>query len=101
MRRLFLTALTAALTLSAAPAGAQGVPAPRPVPPGEPPATVTATRNEPTPLEFSADKLGRLKIPAGFELKVMATGLGNARMMHVMPYGSSYLTRRAQGDVYS
>ncbi|CAM3177334.1 sorbosone dehydrogenase family protein [Deinococcus saxicola] len=100
MRRLLLTALTAALAVSATQAGAQGVPAPRPIPPGEPPVTVTATRNEPTPLEFTADKLSRLKVPAGFELKVMATGLGNARMMHVMPDGGIYLTRRAQGDIY-
>lgn len=59
--------------------------------------TVTATRNEPTPLEFTADKLARLKVLTGFTLKVMATGLGNARMLHVMPDGGIYLSRRAQG----
>lgn len=100
MRRFFLTALTAALAVSATSAGAQGVPAPRPIPPGEPPATVTATRNEPTPLEFTADKLSRLKVPAGFQLKVMATGLGNARSLLVMPDGGIYLTRMKQSDLW-
>jgi glucose/arabinose dehydrogenase len=82
------------------PAASPPPPTVRPLPPGEPPISNTVTRNEPTPLEFSADKLSRLKVPAGFEIKVMATGLGNARMMHVMPDGGIYLTRRQQGDIY-
>ncbi|WP_407571532.1 PQQ-dependent sugar dehydrogenase [Deinococcus altitudinis] len=99
MKRLFLslTMLTGALGAAAA---QNAAPTPRPVPAPNPPATVTATLNEPTPLEFSSDKLGRLKVPAGFTLKVMATGLGNARLMHVMPDGGIYLTRREQGDVW-
>ncbi|MFC3861562.1 PQQ-dependent sugar dehydrogenase [Deinococcus antarcticus] len=88
--------LSAALTL----ASAQQAPTPRPLPAPEPPATVTATRNEPTAQAFTPDKLGRLKVPAGFQLSVMATDLGNARMMHVMPDGGVYLTRRAQGDIW-
>jgi glucose/arabinose dehydrogenase len=99
MRRFVLTALTAALAVSATSA-AQGAPTPRPIPPGEPPATVTATRNEPTPLEFTADKLSRLQVPAGFQLKVMATGLGNARSLLVMGDGGIYLTRMKQSDLW-
>ena len=34
--------------------------------------TGSATRNEPEALEFTPDKLARLKVPAGFTLKVMA-----------------------------
>ena len=97
MKRLLFSSLLVASSLALA---QNTPPIARPVPPGEPPVSATVTRNEPTPLEFSMDKLSRLKVPAGFELKVMATGLGNARMMHVMPDGGIYLTRRAQGDVY-
>lgn len=97
MQTLLLTALFGTLSLAAAQKSAPEV---RPIQPGEPVVSVTATRNEPTPLEFSSDKLSRLKLPVGFTLKVMATGLGNARMMHVMPDGGIYLTRRQQGDVY-
>ncbi|MBZ9714691.1 PQQ-dependent sugar dehydrogenase [Deinococcus multiflagellatus] len=96
--RLSLLTLSALLTASALAQSAP--PTPRPLPPSEPPATVTATRNEPTALEFTPDKLARLKVPAGFTLKVMATGLGNARMLYVMPDGGIYLTRRQQNDVW-
>ena len=51
-------------------------------------------------LEFTPDKLSRLKVPAGFQLKVMATGLGNARSLLVMPDGGIYLSRMKQGDVW-
>lgn len=105
MRHPLFSALTAGL-IAAGLASAQTPPVQpqppivRPIAPGEPPVSATVTRNEPTALEFSADKLARLKVPAGFEIKVMATGLGNARMMLVMPDGGIYLTRRQQGDVY-
>ena len=78
----------------------QSAPQPRPLPAPEPAATVTATRFEPVALGFGREHLSRLKVPAGFEVKVMATGLGNARMMHVMPDGGIYLTRRQQGDIW-
>ncbi|MFC4638173.1 PQQ-dependent sugar dehydrogenase [Deinococcus hohokamensis] len=103
MSRPRLSALAAGLLLSVSLAQSPTPPlspTPRPVPPPEPPATVTATRNEPVALEFTLDKLARLKVPAGFQLTVMASGLGNARMLHVMPDGGVYLTRREQGDVW-
>ncbi|MDO4247298.1 MAG: sorbosone dehydrogenase family protein [Deinococcus sp.] len=98
MRKPLLTVLSAAFFVSAH--AQQPAPTPRPVPPAEPPATVTATRNEPAALQFSSDKLSRLKVPAGFEISVMATDLGNARMLHVMPDGGIYLSRRQQGDIW-
>lgn len=97
IRSLLALGLTGGLTLAAAQTAA---PTPRPLPAPEPPATVTATKNEPTAQAFTPDKLARLKVPAGFQLTVMATDLGNARMMHVMPDGGVYLTRRAQGDIW-
>ncbi|MCP2014819.1 glucose/arabinose dehydrogenase [Deinococcus sp. HSC-46F16] len=112
MHKPMLAALTVALgTLGAAlaqgsasptgPGPAQTtIPTPRPLPAPEPPVTVTATRNEPRALGFTPDKLARLKVPAGFQIKVMATNLGNARMMHVMPDGGIYLTRRQQNDIW-
>jgi glucose/arabinose dehydrogenase len=69
------------------------------LPPGQGPATVTGTLLEPTPLPFKDGYLRRLKVPAGFEIKVFARGLGNVRMMQVMPNGDLYVSRRAQGDV--
>lgn len=98
MRKPLLTVLSAAFFVSAH--AQQPAPTPRPVPPAEPPATVTATRNEPAALQFSSDKLSRLKVPAGFQISVMATDLGNARMLHVMPDGGIYLSRRQQGDIW-
>ncbi|MFC6592978.1 PQQ-dependent sugar dehydrogenase [Deinococcus lacus] len=94
--------LLATLLLGSSVALAQGVtvPVPRPLPAPEKPATATVTKNEPTAQGFTPDKLARLKVPAGFEISVMATGLGNARMMHVMPDGGIYLTRRQNGDIW-
>lgn len=97
---LTVALLTAASGLAQVQPSATQPPTPRPLPQPNPPAQVTATLNEPTPLEFTQDKLARLKVPAGFQVKVMATGLGNARMIHVMPDGGIYLTRREQADVW-
>ncbi len=93
-----LLALGAALALGLG--AAQQAPTPRPIPPAEPPVSTTVTRLEPAPMAFSPDKLARLKVPAGFQLKVMATGLGNARSLLVMPNGGIYLSRMKQGDLW-
>ncbi|WP_420596944.1 PQQ-dependent sugar dehydrogenase [Deinococcus sp.] len=94
--------LSALLGLAAAQSAPTKAPAPSPVPitPPEPPASANVTRNEPTALEFTPDKLSRLKVPAGFQLKVMATGLGNARSLLVMPDGGIYLSRMKSSDVW-
>jgi glucose/arabinose dehydrogenase len=69
------------------------------LPPGDGPRTITGTVLEPTPLPFKDEFLKRLKVPAGFEIKVFARNLDNARWMQVMPNGDIYLSRRAQGDI--
>ncbi|GAA5534542.1 sorbosone dehydrogenase family protein [Deinococcus aluminii] len=80
--------------------GQQGAPTPHPLPVPTPPATVTATRNEPTALGFTPDKLARIKVPAGFTVSVMATEMGNARALYVMPDGGVYLSRMKQNDIW-
>lgn len=80
--------------------GQPAPPTPRPLPAPEPPASATVTRLEPVALGFTPDKLARLKVPAGFTVSVMATDLGNARMLHVMPDGGVYLSRRKQNDIW-
>ncbi len=88
------------LTLSFSLATAQTPPIAQPITQPEPAATATVTRLEPVALEFTPDKLSRLKVPAGFQIKVMATGLGNARSLLVMPDGGIYLSRLKQGDIW-
>jgi glucose/arabinose dehydrogenase len=50
-------------------------------------------------LPFDEKFLSRLQLPDGFQINVFAQGLGNARMMAVMPDGTIFLTRRDEGDV--
>jgi glucose/arabinose dehydrogenase len=70
------------------------------LPPGNGPASPeNATILEPVAVRFQSDLLSRLSAPQGFSVSVFAENLGNARMMHVMPNGDIYLTRRQQGDV--
>jgi glucose/arabinose dehydrogenase len=69
------------------------------LPPGDGPVTVTGTALEPTPLAFKDELLKRLKVPAGFTIKVFAKDLKNARWMQPMPNGDLYLSRREQGDI--
>ena len=89
------------LTLSFSLATAQTPPpTPQPITPPEPAVSVTATHLEPVALEFTPDKLSRLTVPAGFQIKVMATGLGNARSLLVMPDSGIYLSRMKQGDIW-
>lgn len=54
---------------------------------------------EPVALDWSAERMDRLALAAGFEIDVFATGLENARMMEVADDGTLYVTRRANGDV--
>lgn len=54
---------------------------------------------KPIPLEWSAERMAKLALPAGFAIDVFARDLKNARMMRVADDGTMYITRRAQGDV--
>jgi glucose/arabinose dehydrogenase len=70
------------------------------LPPGNGPASPeNPTILEPVAVKFQPDLLSNLSVPEGFTISVFAENLGNARMMHVMPNGDIYLTRRQQGDV--
>ncbi|GAA5512725.1 hypothetical protein Dcar01_01446 [Deinococcus carri] len=112
MRKPLLAALTVALAgafsalaqtaipLTGPFPGQPTPPTPRPLPAPEAPVTVTATRNEPTALGFTPDKLARLKVPAGFTVSVMASELGNARSLQPMPDGGVYLSRTKQNDIW-
>jgi glucose/arabinose dehydrogenase len=50
-------------------------------------------------LPFDEAYMDRLQIQDGFSINIFAQGLGNARMIQVMPDGTVFLTRRAEGDV--
>lgn len=70
------------------------------LPPGNGPASPeNPTILEPVAVKFQPELLSRLSVPEGFSISVFAENLGNARMMHVMPNGDIYLTRRQAGDV--
>lgn len=47
----------------------------------------------------SEQAVGALKVPAGFAVKPLATGLKNIRILVVAPNGDIYASRREQGDV--
>lgn len=97
--------LAAALLSVAASVGAQdNTPTPEitPIPDSTPhgiPAEVTGTALVIPVLPFDDAFLNRLQLPEGFEINVFAKGMGNVRMMEVMPDGTIFVTRRAEGDV--
>jgi len=47
----------------------------------------------------SEQAVAALKVPAGFAVKPLATGLKNIRILVVAPIGDIYASRREQGDV--
>ena len=60
---------------------------------------VTTITNFPTHIEFSPSMVSQLKVPAGWQVNVVATGLGKPRMLYPGPNGELYVTRRDAGDV--
>jgi glucose/arabinose dehydrogenase len=56
-------------------------------------------REQPAQAPFDPSIVQRLRVPAGFEVNLYASGLGNVRMIDVAPDGTVYLTRRTEGDV--
>lgn len=54
---------------------------------------------EPRSVKPSAQTLGLLRVPSGFNIELVAQDLGNARLIAVADDGAIYLTRRAEGDV--
>lgn len=59
----------------------------------------THVTNYPTQIEFSPALVKDLKVPAGWQVNVAASGLGKPRMMYMGPNGELYVTRRDAGDV--
>lgn len=54
---------------------------------------------KPDKVEASASRISSLKVPEGFQVAPLATGLKNARIIAVAPGGYIYVSRRDQGDV--
>jgi glucose/arabinose dehydrogenase len=96
------------LALSTIAAGAQQ--AAQPLPPGSPligrPDSEAAQRLAPMvapPLPTSPDKLpiGKLKVPAGFNIEVYAAGMANARSMALGDKGTVFVGSRLVDKVYA
>ena len=60
---------------------------------------VATVVNKPAKVEATAQRIAALKVPAGFQVNVFASGLKNARIVAVAPDGTVYISRRDQGDV--
>lgn len=50
-------------------------------------------------MDFKTEMLTLLKVPAGWEVSLAASGLGKPRMLYTSPEGNVYVTRRDGGDV--
>lgn len=66
--------------------------------PSETPTAASVHTTYPQHEDFIPSMVNRLKVPAGFLIKAVATGLGKPRMMAINN-GMLYVTRRDQGDV--
>lgn len=52
-----------------------------------------------TPLKPGPDFAASLKLPRGYRATVSAGGLGNTRLMAVVPDGFVYVSRRSEADI--
>ncbi len=57
------------------------------------------TTNYPQHVDFAPSMVSQLKVPAGWKVKVAASGLGKPRMLAMAPNGGIYITRRDAADV--
>lgn len=60
---------------------------------------ITTTTKYPTHVDFAPGMVKQLKVPAGWEVSAVASGLGKPRMLYAAPNGRLYITRRDAGDV--
>jgi glucose/arabinose dehydrogenase len=67
--------------------------------PPKPVVNINHTTNYAQHIDFAPSMVSKLKLPAGWSVKVAATGLGKPRMMAVGSDQSVYITRREAGDV--
>src|SRR5439155_26589416 len=96
---------------AASPPPAAAAPAAAPLPPGPPlirrPASSEAAAklapNAPPPIPAAADKLptAKLKVPAGFNIEVYASGIANARSLAEGDKGTIFVGSRLVGNVYA
>ena len=110
-RRLLLAgAVFGAFTLSAAAQQPATPPAAQPLPPGSPmigrPDNEAAARLAPVappPIPTQADKLplAKLKVPAGFNIEVYASGMANARSLAQSDKGTVFVGSRLVDKVYA
>jgi glucose/arabinose dehydrogenase len=112
---LLAAAVVSVFTVGAAaqPANAPAAPAPAgaPLPPGSPligrPAGNEAAAKlapvAPPPIPAAADKLplAKLKVPAGFNIEVYASGMANARSLAVSDKGTVFVGSRLVDKVYA
>jgi glucose/arabinose dehydrogenase len=112
---LLAGALISVFTVGAAaqPANAPAAPAPAgaPLPPGSPligrPAGNEAAAKlapvAPPPIPAAADKLplAKLKVPAGFNIEVYASGIANARSLAISDKGTVFVGSRLVDKVYA
>lgn len=66
--------------------------------PSETPTAASVNTSYPQHVDYTPDLVSRLKVPQGFTVKAVATGLGKPRMIAI-DNGMLYITRRDQGDV--
>ena len=106
----FLGAFTYGAAAQQAPAPVAAPAAAQPLPPGSP--MIGRPDNEaaqklapvaPPPLPAAADKLpnAKLKVPAGFNLEVYASGMANARSLALGDKGTVFVGSRLVGKVYA
>ena len=96
---------------AASPPPAAAAPAAAPLPPGSPligrpagsEAAAKLAPNAPPPIPAAADKLptAKLKVPAGFNIEVYASGIANARSLAEGDKGSIFVGSRLVGNVYA
>lgn len=67
--------------------------------PAKTPTTVSVSTFYPAHEDYKPSLVSRLKVPAGYQVNAIATGLGKPRMMAVNDKGGLYITRRDVGDV--
>ena len=62
-------------------------------------ADITAHVLQPQQVDATPDRIGQLKVPAGFQVTKFADGLGKPRVLAVADDGTVYVTRREPGDI--
>ncbi|UKT65268.1 PQQ-dependent sugar dehydrogenase [Pedobacter mucosus] len=67
--------------------------------PAKAPTSVNVSTFYPQHEDFKASLVSKIKVPNGFSVAAVATGLGKPRMMAINEKGGLYITRRDVGDV--